>query len=180
MRANTRVNKSLVQALGSCPSSDGALPAVLPSSIPSLGENRRLRKCIRRQPKLGCGTPRAMVATTALVLSQNGLRSTLRASDFQKFPGGACPQTPLVLHAYAQITQTCKPPSKSPGYWPGLYSSLASQTQTTPARIAGIGWVWLARLDYIGKHLAGMQTRTQYEKSACTQLTRVVKLDLTD
>ena len=79
------------------------------------------------------------VGTTALLLSQNGLRSTLRASDFQKFPGGTCPHTPLVLHAYAQITQTCKPPSKSPGYWPGLYSSLASQTQPTPAWLVGSG-----------------------------------------
>ena len=59
-----------------------------------------------------------------------------------------------------------------------IVRSLTSQTQTTPARMAGVGWVWLARLDYIGKHLAGMQTRTQFEKSACTQLTRVVKLDL--
>ena len=43
------------------------------------------------------------VATTALLPSQNGLRSNLRASNFSKFPGGACPQTPLVLHAYACI-----------------------------------------------------------------------------
>ena len=41
------------------------------------------------------------VATTALLLSQNGLRSNLRASNFWKFSGGACSQTPLVLHAYA-------------------------------------------------------------------------------
>ena len=40
---------------------------------------------------------------TALLLSQNGTRSNLRASNFLKFPGGACPQTPLVLHAYAYI-----------------------------------------------------------------------------
>ena len=40
------------------------------------------------------------VATTALVLSQNGLRSNLRASSFYKFPGRVCAQTPLVLHAW--------------------------------------------------------------------------------
>ena len=41
------------------------------------------------------------VATMALVLSQNGLRSNLRVSNFGKFSVGACPQTNLVLHAYA-------------------------------------------------------------------------------
>ena len=39
------------------------------------------------------------VATTALLLFQNDLRSNLRASNFKKFPGGACPKTSLVLHA---------------------------------------------------------------------------------
>ena len=43
----------------------------------------------------------SLVATTALPVSENGFRSNLRAS---KIPGGACPQTPLVLHAYARIT----------------------------------------------------------------------------
>ena len=36
------------------------------------------------------------LAATDLRLSQNGHRSNLRAS---KFPGGPCPQAPLVLHA---------------------------------------------------------------------------------
>ena len=34
-------------------------------------------------------------------LPQNGTRCDLRASKYQKFSGGACPQTPLVLRAYA-------------------------------------------------------------------------------
>ena len=41
----------------------------------------------------------------------------------KNFPGGACPQTPLVLHAYPYIhshLDTCNPPSKSPGYGPGF------------------------------------------------------------
>ena len=52
------------------------------------------------------------VATTALLLAQNGLRSNIRASNFKKFPGGACPKTPLVLHtclfihAYIHISWT--------------------------------------------------------------------------
>ena len=38
----------------------------------------------------------------ALLLSQNGLTSNLTESNFsKKNPGGACPQTSLVLHAYA-------------------------------------------------------------------------------
>ena len=36
------------------------------------------------------------VATMALLLSQNGLRSNLRASNFYNFPEGACPQTPTL------------------------------------------------------------------------------------
>ena len=44
-----------------------------------------------------------MPATSALLLSQNGLTSNLRAS---KFPGGACPKSPLVLHSYIQILAT--------------------------------------------------------------------------
>ena len=43
------------------------------------------------------------VATTALLLSLDGLRSNLRASNFKKFHGGACPQTPLELHAYDRL-----------------------------------------------------------------------------
>ena len=31
----------------------------------------------------------------------NGLRTNLRESNVQKLPRGACPQTPIVLHAYA-------------------------------------------------------------------------------
>ena len=36
----TRINKSLVQALESCPSSDVTLPAVLPTLVPPLGKIR--------------------------------------------------------------------------------------------------------------------------------------------
>ena len=54
----------------------------------------------------------------SLFLSQNGLTNNLRASSFKKFPGGACPQTQLVLHAcmllhaYMQDRHPRKPISK--------------------------------------------------------------------
>ena len=35
-------------------------------------------------------------------LPQNGTRCDLRASKYQKFSGGACPHTPLLLRAYAR------------------------------------------------------------------------------
>ena len=54
------------------------------------------------------------VATTALLLSQNGLRSMQSQSIY--FLGGACPQTPLVL--LMQHTHTSDIPSKNPGYGP--------------------------------------------------------------
>ena len=44
--------------------------------------------------------PCSYYSTMSLLLSQNGLRSNLRAS---KFPWGACTQTPLVLYHYACI-----------------------------------------------------------------------------
>ena len=43
------------------------------------------------------------LASMAVLLSQNGLRSNLSESNFKKFPAGACLQTPLVLHAYAKL-----------------------------------------------------------------------------
>ena len=43
----------------------------------------------------------SQVAIMAVFLSQNGLRRNLRACNFKKFAGGACPQTPLLLHACA-------------------------------------------------------------------------------
>ena len=81
-----------------------------------------LSKCTHGQPKYSA----TGVATTALLLSQNGLRSYLRSSNFKKFPGGACPHTSLVLHVYACIhaymqvrhSCTCNPPSKIPGCGP--------------------------------------------------------------
>ena len=58
---------------------------------------------------------------SGVLFSGIGLRSNLRASNFQTFPGGACPQTPLVLHAYSIHTDThLIPPSKNPGYGPGM------------------------------------------------------------
>ena len=46
----------------------------------------------------------SQVASMRVLLSQNGLRSNLRASNFKNFSGGVCPQTPLVLYADANYT----------------------------------------------------------------------------
>ena len=48
------------------------------------------------------------VTTTALLVP----KWLQKHSQSQKFPGGACPQTPLVLHAYAQIRHLCNPAFK--------------------------------------------------------------------
>ena len=52
------------------------------------------------------------VATTALLVSQNGLRSNLRASNFQKFSGGACLSVACSCMQYIHIWHTCNPPFK--------------------------------------------------------------------
>ena len=47
----------------------------------------------------------------ALLLSQNGPRSNFRASNFSKFPGGACPQTPSLRESgYARLNFVCLTP----------------------------------------------------------------------
>ena len=104
---NTCANKSPVQALESFPSIVMS-PHLLLCQTQYLPwqkfEVSWLSKCIHGQSKIGCNTSRAMyIATTALLLSQNGLRSNLTASNF---PGEACPRTPqscMLLHAYIQI-----------------------------------------------------------------------------
>lgn len=74
-------------------------------------------KCTHRQPKIVC---ESRVAITILLLSQNGLRSNLRASNFPKKIPEDAPPTP--------------PPSLIPGYRPAnllhifillMYSSTA-------------------------------------------------------
>ena len=57
------------------------------------------------------------------LLFQNGLRSNLRASKFQKFPRGACPQTPPQCYMLMKLcilacTHPCNPRSENPGYGP--------------------------------------------------------------
>ena len=109
------VNKSLVQSLESCPSSDVTPPAVLPTlvcmyllswkfeGLANAYVDSQNLDAVFREPCSYYGS--ASVPKWP--------RSTLRASDFQTFPGGACPQTPLV-----QIRHLCNPPSKNPGYSP--------------------------------------------------------------
>ena len=83
--AHKCIHKSLVQALESCPSSDVTPPAVLPTLVRtfSRGNSKSTGLAnIHGQPKIGCNIAASHVATTALLLSQNSLRSNLRASNF--------------------------------------------------------------------------------------------------
>ena len=62
------------------------------------------------------------VATTALLLSQNGLRSNSRASNFL---GEHAPTPPpslafLCMHTYTHTTHPCNPFSTNPGYGPAI------------------------------------------------------------
>ena len=66
------------------------------------------------------------VTTMVLLLS---LRSNLRASNFKKFHGGVCPQTPqsfMLMHVYIHIRHPCNPPSKNHGYGPDTESITVS------------------------------------------------------
>ena len=66
------------------------------------------------------------VAITALLLSQNGLRSNLRASNLEKFPKGQWSQTALILHALLNAGHLSNPSSDNPGYGPKIhYPSMA-------------------------------------------------------
>ena len=102
-------------------------PALAGPAGPATPPLSWLNKCIHAQTWTAINWMQyfaSRVATTALLLSQNGLRSNLRASNFKKFSGGACPQTPLLLHSCACvliIRCPCNPPSKNPGYGPDMY-----------------------------------------------------------
>ena len=111
-RVITYVNKSLVQAFESCRSPHA--PTVLPTLV---GKNWLSKCIIYGQLKIGCNTQRAKELVWLCFCPKNGLRSNLRASNFQTFPGGAWPLTPLILYAY-EITHPCNPPSRNPGYGP--------------------------------------------------------------
>ena len=54
------------------------------------------------------------------IFSENGLRFHLRASIFQNFPGGACPQTPLAL-GFAQYLLNSPLETAQKGPTPILY-----------------------------------------------------------
>ena len=56
----------------------------------------------------------------------------------KNFLGGACPQTPLVLHPYACIHATrhpCNPPSKNPGYGPASCYNFISKSSFSVVRL---------------------------------------------
>ena len=56
-------------------------------------------------------------ATTALLLPQNGLRSNLRASNFEIW--GSMPLDPPGLACLCKLDIQCNPPSKNPAWvWP--------------------------------------------------------------
>ena len=127
------MKKLLVQPLKCCSFSDVIPPTVLPTLVCTFSRgNLRLSKCIRGQPKLGCNTYSAShVATTALLLSKNVLRSILRASDFL----GSMPPDPASLACLCPnqtsiVTSPPPPPplSKSPGYWPDMVNIFTALT----------------------------------------------------
>ena len=68
-------------------------------------------------------------------LPQNGMRCDLRASKYQKFPGRACPQTPLLLLAYTRtrVFHALKKKTfcENPGYGPavGIHCVDSKQSQ---------------------------------------------------
>ena len=97
--------------------------------IPTLQGSPDIHTWIRHTPKwIECSA--GYVSTTALLLSQNGLRNDLRRSNIKKFPGGACLQTLPSLVCFCMYTCTSDisfwklPPSENPGYRPDKYTSL--------------------------------------------------------
>ena len=58
------------------------------------------------------------IATMALLLSQNGLRSNLRASNFKKNFQGEHAYACTCIHVH--IRHPCNPPSTNPGYGPAI------------------------------------------------------------
>ena len=103
-RAYTCVNKSLYQAVESSPVVLLAMSPP-PAVLSTLGNSKSagIANAYADWAKKIDTTHKVAnhVASTALFLSQNGLRSNLRESNFIKFHEGACSQTPLVFHAYA-------------------------------------------------------------------------------
>ena len=117
MCVNTCVNKSLFQAVESSPHLLFCQPYEIQCQLAYIAN-----AYADWAPKIWCNTQSgysyATVVTTALFLSQNGLRSNLRESNFKKFPVEACPQTPPSLSCLVMYTHPCNPPSKSLGYRP--------------------------------------------------------------
>ena len=87
------------------------VPAKITNHTVYLSENKRnlSPQCLPSCNSMSAGLANArmdsqtlnssLVATMTLLVSQNDLRSNFRVPYcFQKFPGGVCPQTPLVLH----------------------------------------------------------------------------------
>ena len=102
--------------------------AVLPTIVPSLVESEVSWQStgVHGQPKNWMQYSTSHLATMALLPSRNVFKNNLRTSNFLKnFSGGACPQTPLALHAYVCIYSTSDlhvtplpPASKNFGYGP--------------------------------------------------------------
>ena len=72
-----------------------------------------LSMCIYGQPKIILWT--IAILWLCMLLSQNALRSNLRASNFQKFPGGACPSLPHLCMRTCTSDTNVTPRSDNPG-----------------------------------------------------------------
>ena len=77
----------------------------------------------------------------------------------EKFPGEACPQTPLVLHAYAwwiHIIHPCNPPSKTPSYGPVIDHYI-------PSTLVSESWLpstfWFSHLVFLAVGLWALHDR---------------------
>ena len=125
------VNKSRLMSgareFTSCPSIaiDVTPPTVLPTSVPSLVEiwSQVAQQMHVGQPKIEWNSSYCFCPKMAPETISEHLIS-------KKFPGGASPQTPLILHAclLMHIRHRRNPPSQNPGYGPDMGSySLYSQ-----------------------------------------------------
>ena len=116
---NTCVNKSPVQTLESCPSSDA--PTVLPTLVPSLVKIRShagLVNVYMDSQKLDAILREPYSYYSCASVSQNGLRSNLRASNFKKISWGKMPTDHPSLACLHKSDIHVAPPSKNPGYGP--------------------------------------------------------------
>ena len=115
------------------------------------------------------------------IFSENGLRFHLRASIFQNFPGGACPQTPLALTCYACLLCTiftelfirnCTKGPHSYNVWPNPGHSALVMTSDSPGNHEGLATSLLPTVHWIAV------VNGRVDRHGCLSGSRVEKLKL--